>query len=136
MCVVPLNTISIFIFNQGDGTPLLVWLKYLQNQIPVWKFLLKVTTQILAGFCSWELAHLIFKLDFHESFAEIVRKQSNCSSDLNIAPVLGFLLEFLAVAYDFWLDQQLLSKYVPVDIALKILNCAVLVCLGKSYTVL
>ncbi|XP_061185856.1 uncharacterized protein LOC133193960 [Saccostrea echinata] len=134
LCVVPLNTVSILIFHVGDGTPLEVWLRYLKRKIPAWKFLLKVTAQILAGFSSWELGHLFYRLDFHRSFDERVSQQENCESDLNTSPLSGFLLETVVVTYDFWLDQQTLSKYVPIDLALKILNCAVLVCLGLSKT--
>lgn len=134
LCVVPLNTASVFIFNLGDGTPLMVWLKYLQKQIPAWKFLAKVTAQIMAGLCSWELGHLIFRLDFHPSFVEKVESQANCSTDLNVATVTGFVLETVAVTYDFWLDQQTLSRYMPLDLALKILNCAIIVCLGLHLT--
>lgn len=132
LCVVPLNTASIFIFNLGDGTPLLVWLKYLQKKIPAWKFLAKVTAQVAAGLCSWELGHLIYRLDFHPSFAQRIQERGNCATDLNIATVFGFVLETTAVAYDFWLDQQTLSRYLPLDLALKILNCALIVCLGKA----
>lgn len=132
VCVVPLNTASVFIFNLGDGNPLIVWLKYLQKQIPAWKFLAKVTAQIMAGLCSWELGHLIFRLDFHPSFVEIVKSQANCSTDLNVATVTGFVLETVAVTYDIWVDQQTLSRYLLLDLALKILNCAIIVCLGKS----
>lgn len=41
-CVVFLNIVSVFIFNFGDGILLMVWLKYFQKQIFVWKFLVKV----------------------------------------------------------------------------------------------
>ncbi|XP_062613075.1 uncharacterized protein LOC134274846 [Saccostrea cucullata] len=133
-CCVPLSTISILIFHLGDGTPLQVWLQYLKRKIPLWKFVLKVTAQILAGFSSWELGHIVYRLDFHHSFDDRVSQQENCVSDLNTSPLSGFILETLVVTYDFWLDQQTLSKYVPIDLALKIFNCAVLVCLGLSKT--
>lgn len=73
-------------------------------------------------------------LHFHPSFVEIVKSQANCSTDLNVATVTGFVLETVAVTYDIWVDQQTLSRYLLLDLALKILNCAIIVCLGLHLT--
>lgn len=132
LCAVPLNTASVLIFKIGDGTPLSVWSKYLQKQIPTWKFCLKVSAQILAGFCGWELGHLILNLDFHPSFTEKVIQKSNCNSDLRISAIAGFLLEGTGVAYDIWMNQQTLSKYRPLDVFLKFINTSLIVCCGKT----
>lgn len=131
LCMVPLNTASVLIFNLGDGTPLTVWAKYLRGHIPTWKFVIKVSAQIVAGFCAWELGHFILGLDFHPSFADKLGQKANCNSDLRIAAIAGFFLEGTGVAYDFWMNQQTLSKHRALDIALKFTNTALVVCIGK-----
>lgn len=133
LCVVPLNTASVLLFNLGDGTPLSAWSKYLRGLLPTGKFLLKVSAQIMAGFCAWELGHFILGLDFHPSFAEKINQKAHCNSDLRIAALAGFFLEGTGVAYDFWMNQQTLSTYRPLDIALKFTNTAMIVCFGKIY---
>lgn len=134
LCMVPLNTASVLIFNLGDGTPLTVWAKYLRGHIPTWKFVIKVSAQIVAGFCAWELGHFILGLDFHPSFADKLGQKANCNSDLRIAAIAGFFLEGTGVAYDFWMNQQTLSKNRALDIALKFTNTALVVCIGVRMT--
>ena len=134
LCAVPLNTITTLALTSGEGNPLGNWKSLLRGQRSFPEFVLRLFCQILSTIGAWQLGLFIYRLDFYwhlpyraaELPGECVMKDF-----LNVPFYVGFLLEMTGVTYDHWVGSQPLSKYRPVDVFLKFVNTASVVCLGK-----
>lgn len=54
-----------------------------------------------------------------------------CSSDLNVAFLLGFLIELGATLIDTWIGRQKLVKMSVVDELIKLSTGSLMIVLGK-----
>lgn len=57
--------------------------------------------------------------------------ETMCSSDLNVAFLLGFLIELGATLIDTWIGRQKLVKMSVVDELIKLSTGSLMIVLGK-----
>lgn len=131
--VVPLNTITVLMFTSGEGNPLGNWTNYLKGVIPLWKFITRIIVQIAAGLSAYRLGRTIYKLDYHWSFAHQLT-ETECTSALTVPVYAGFLIELSGTMYDAWVGYQQLLRFKPLEIFLKFMNMAAVVCMGVYLT--
>ncbi|KAK3108831.1 hypothetical protein FSP39_016836 [Pinctada imbricata] len=135
LCVVPVNTITVLLFTHGEGNVLGNWKAFLKGQRSFLQVLPRIFVQILSAAGAWRLGLFIYNLDFFWHLPETAATlATDCKSFLNIPFYLGFLLEMTGVTYDHWVGSQPMSSHRPLDIFLKFINTASVVCFGSHLT--
>ncbi|XP_041370131.1 aquaporin-11-like [Gigantopelta aegis] len=94
---------------------------------------LKIVIQALAGLASYRFAKAVWALDLicdhHERYYETM-----CASELNVAPIVGFLIEMAASLSRTWLGMQRVSRVSLLDEFIKYSNGALMMTIGLNTT--
>lgn len=130
---VPLIVVTLYLFSQGSGSPLDLWMNFLKKSTSLVSLLTHVPIQILAGVTAFRLRSYIYVLDFHSTFATDLENPL-CNTDLKTSLLVGFLVETIGVIFVEWLGLQTLSKVNVIDLIIKVANCAAFVNLGIGFT--
>lgn len=131
IAAVTMVTVSISVF-EGMASPLGVFVRYLRGEESFWGLGLRVVLQVVAAFLSYRLVFLVCCLELTRDHQAMM--DGTCVSDLKVPVILGCLIEFSSVMYDTWLCHQRLFKAPLVDMLVKNVNGALLVCAGVNLT--
>ncbi|KAL3831484.1 hypothetical protein ACJMK2_023225 [Sinanodonta woodiana] len=130
--MVPVNSTTALLMNQGQGNPLGVWGGYLRGAVPLWKLVVKCTILIFAGISAYNLGLLIMSVELHPVYTDIIHKQ--CETDLKIPAYYGFLLEMFGSLLDSWVGLQALTRSKTVNVVISFVFSGILVIIGVGMT--
>lgn len=107
--------------------------RFINGLFPFGSLLLRVILQILAIPATIMVLHMIWMLELMPEHVE-KRSQQVCTTDLNVAVTMGFLIEGGAMMFDTWLSRMDITNWPLFDSCFKIVISPLMVIAGISLT--
>lgn len=129
--------IECFIANRtffgASENPCYTFTQMLEGKVALTTALVMIAVQALGGLASYRFAKLVWSLDMVPDHRDRYM-ETQCSTDLNVAFLAGFLIELVATLIDTWMGKQKLIKHDHLDELLKLATGSLMIVLGINMT--